>query len=256
MVWVRVISLVGLIGNIATYFTLVPYTFLKGQIIPSSPPFIGCILMPGYDKTWIIITTGISYETIIIGLTIYQSWSVARQSGVRTPLYTLILGDGIIYYMFIMASQILTLITSSTHTPISLALAAASPSVPVTGIACSRLFTRLQCHLIQKNQGVTSLGMETSAGISFGRYPKKTKITIDSWMTPSCPYHNSQENETTADKTQVYSGSRRTDEILRPNQTFEHGVHFQDVVAVPGPWNHEMQDRKRHHRYGHGDDRG
>lgn len=236
--WIRIVSLVCLIGNIGTYFIVVPYSILKGQITATSPPFTGCVLMPGFPQMWIILITGISYETIIITLTIYKTLSVAHQSGVRTPLYTLILGDGLLYYILIVASQIISLITSVVPTSISLALAATSPSVAVTGIACTHLFTHLQRHLTQRNLAPVGHGTEAPAHASVPRLSKKTKIPVNSWVGPSRTHHNAQANEATADRAKV------------PDQSFDLSAHFERVAAGPVSWSHEMQDLEKASRPG------
>lgn len=139
--------------NIISYLVMVSYAYAKGIIVPLEPPFTGCLLIPGWDRLWIIFPISLAFETLIVLLTVYKSWSVAIQHGIRTPLYTMLFEDGVSYYSVIMAAQILSfasvMVLSSTTIPV----VTSYPLLPVAGIACSRLLIRLQRILLNKNNG-------------------------------------------------------------------------------------------------------
>lgn len=195
---VLIVALMGFCGNIGSYLILVSYSYAKGAFFVTYPPFTGCVVFPGYDKGWLIFVTSIGFETVIIVLTIYKSWSVAIQRGIRTPLYTLLLEDGAIYYFFILLSQMLSIITVWVPSALSAPVGGAYPSIAVSGIACNRLFTRLQRLLVSRGKGQTDFLtadlISTSApSTSYGGTPTKygghtappTRATLDNEISHS-----------------------------------------------------------------------
>src|SRR4051812_35561454 len=78
--------------HVVSYTTLLCYGYVKGISMVQFPPFTGCMTLPGYDKVWLSFIASLGFETMIIFLTVYQSWSVASQKGIRTPIYTMLLG--------------------------------------------------------------------------------------------------------------------------------------------------------------------
>lgn len=172
-IWILVFSLLGFSLNIGCYVLLSSYSMAKGSTSPNIPPFTGCTTFPGYNRTWSIFITCLSFETMIVCLTVYKSWSVAVQRGIRTPLYNLVLGDGIVYYIIIMLSQILTIAALYIPSSMTGPIAGSSPTIAVCGIACNRLFTRLQRLLLSKGVIQSSFPTEdfatsSSPQISYG----------------------------------------------------------------------------------------
>jgi hypothetical protein len=148
---ILVLSLLGFALNIGCFVILSSYSIAKGVTFANIPPFTGCTSFPGNGPTWIIFAMCLGFETMIVCLTVYKSWSVAVQRGIKTPLYTLILQDGVAYYIIIILSQVLTITALYVPSPITGPIAQSFPSIAVSGIACNRLFTRLQRLLLEKS---------------------------------------------------------------------------------------------------------
>jgi hypothetical protein len=159
-IWILVLSLFGFSLNIGCYVVISSYSYAKGVTFANTPPFTGCTTFPGYDKAWITFIMCIGFETMIICLTVYKSWSVAVQRGIKTPLYTLILEDGVTYYIVIILSQVLTIAAVYIPSSITGPITGSRPSITVCGIACNRLFTRLQRLLLE--QSVVPSGFPTA----------------------------------------------------------------------------------------------
>lgn len=142
--------------HITVYIVVTCYAYGTGTMLPSSPPFTGCFLILGYDKLWVTFIPNITFETLIVILTVYKTWSITIQSGIRTPLFTMLLSDGLLYYWIIMASQVLSFICMMVPSSLTVPIIGAYPSITITGIACNRLFTRLQRLLLSKSKGQSS----------------------------------------------------------------------------------------------------
>ncbi|KIM31906.1 hypothetical protein M408DRAFT_21103 [Serendipita vermifera MAFF 305830] len=136
-----------------TYIIIMSYTYAKATLVPTNPPFTGCCLIPGFRKTWAIFIPAIAFETTIVSLNLYKSWSMAVQRGFRTPVCTMLCQDGIVYYLVIIGTHIASLACILVPSPLAIPVLGSYPSVAATGIACNRLFTRLQRLLLSKHKG-------------------------------------------------------------------------------------------------------
>lgn len=141
------------VSHIIIYSVIVSYTYARGAWVPAGLPFTGCLIVLGFEKLWIVFIPNLVFETVIISLIVYKSWSIAAQTGIRTPLYTNLLEDGIVYYLAVMASQVLSLVCLLVPSVLTIPIIRSYPAFAVTGIACNRLFTRLQRLLISKGKG-------------------------------------------------------------------------------------------------------
>lgn len=193
--------------------------------------------------------TGIAYETMVIGLTVYKSWAVARRSGVHPPLYSLLLGDGVIYYLLIMASQILSLIVALVPTSLSIIILLPSPSIAVTGVACNHLFTRLQRHLLYGARGLNESDMEDTKTHTF---PPRGVQHADARSTSGVGFHrhrrSSQLRPSAADRALVYNETTRAGSssgIVHTDQEYDLSAHLKGTAASPGGWGLELQDLER-----------
>lgn len=165
--------------QIIIYAGLSSYSYANATIFPLNLPYTGCGLKQGYDKVWAGFIVSLVFEAMILSLNVYKSWSIAVQKGINAPLYTLILEEGILFFIIIMVSQILTFVSLVVPSIKTMPILGTYPSIPVT---CSRLFARLQRLLLSGSRG--------QSGIS----------TYDIWSfaTPDC---TRGENGTDSDPT-------------------------------------------------------
>lgn len=139
--------------NTLCQIIVLAYCWYVAILMPNVLPFTGCIVIVTFPKTYLIFIAGIAYETCMVALTIIRSWPVARGRDIKLPLWSLLLQDGLIYYLFIIAAQIFVTIVMRVPVDISISVLIMLSYSPifVVGIACNRLFIRLEMLL----QGVT-----------------------------------------------------------------------------------------------------
>jgi hypothetical protein len=138
--------------NFGVYTVLVSYSTATGIVTAAPAPFTGCTLFTTYSKDYLMFVAAITFETAIIILTAIKSLPHAR----HTPLFTMVLRDGFVYYFSILALHILNLIILFTP---SLAVASIMPSYPtlaVMTVACNRLLIRQQRMLIDADSETTA----------------------------------------------------------------------------------------------------
>jgi hypothetical protein len=135
--------------NILCQATILSYNYATAIIIPELAPFTGCLIVPTFPKFWIIFLAGVAFDTCMVTLTVIRSFPMVHGQGVQMSLWTLLLRDGLIYYFFIIASQILAIIAALAPIDVSISIPIMScyPPIVVEGIACNRLFIRLETQL-------------------------------------------------------------------------------------------------------------
>lgn len=150
-------------ANIANYVFMYGVALSRGTPIVSQPPFTGCAFIPKSDVLWIIFANTLIFEAISIGLIVYRAWPIARQREVTTPLFSLLLEDGIGYYLAFTASKLFTVGAIYSPTVISLVVLPSYLSVPVAALAINRLFIRLQRVMVTKRLTTELTGASFSA---------------------------------------------------------------------------------------------
>ncbi|PVF96240.1 hypothetical protein CPB86DRAFT_799036 [Serendipita vermifera] len=153
--------------NLLTQITVQPYIISTAICKAYKHPFTGCSVTITFKQTYIIFLTGIAFETCMVALTIIRSYPIARSNreiSFTAPLWRLLLQDGIFYYICIIGVQVFTVILSSSPQNTAHSVPAILSYLPfvVPGIACNRLFIRLQTALLVKEGTI----METNEGIS------------------------------------------------------------------------------------------
>lgn len=145
--------------HISYYTTTVTYAFSKGILMPANLPFTGCFITLGFDKLWTMLVPTLVFETVIVSLIVYKTWSLASQRSIKAPLFTMLFNDGLIYYLAIIAIQILSLVSLLVPSNLTIPIVRAYPTFAVTGIASNRLFTRL--HLLLLGKSTEQSGLST-----------------------------------------------------------------------------------------------
>lgn len=178
--------------HITLYISMLAYSYAKGIVFPQILPFTGCAIIPGYDKAWTAFTVSLAFEIMIISLNLCKSWSVAVKSGIRAPLMRLLLGDGMAYFAIIIAAQVLTLVCLNVPSVLTAPIVGAYPSIAIAGVACNRLFTRLQRLLLADGRDQSTLSIRdiwssnTFGGGSYPaniRFPKHRRPYLESRST-------------------------------------------------------------------------
>jgi hypothetical protein len=143
------------------------------------PPFTGCEVTITFEHTYVLFLTGILFETCMVVLTIIRSYPIAqasRNGTPRSPLWTLLLQDGILYYASIIGVQIFTVVLSKLPQNNKHSVPAILSYLPfvVPGIACNRLFIRLQTALLIKEGTI----IETTHSITPGDDTGSSELTV------------------------------------------------------------------------------
>lgn len=196
--WVLASSCLLCILHIGYYTAMVTYAFANGTWTPASLPFTGCFVTLGFDKLWTVCIPTLVFETVNVSLIVYKTWSIAGQSNIRTPLVTMLLEDGVLYYLVVIAIQILTSVSFFVPSDLTIPLVRAYPTFVVIGVACNRLFSRLQSLLLSKGKGQTGFS------------------TIDAWSSamPNFTYGGDRtDGESNARTPHVQLGKKRHQSI-------------------------------------------
>lgn len=142
-----------LVLHITTYGVLISYAAIEGSMKPARPPFTGCVAQSEFDKMWALPLPVLVFETVVISLIVYKTWFFATQGDLRTPLYTMLFLDGLIYYLAILASQAVILVCFIAPSFLTDWVAQSFFAFTVIGVACNRLLARLQRLLLGKGKG-------------------------------------------------------------------------------------------------------
>lgn len=142
-----------LVLHTITYFVVMSYATITGSLVPASPPFAGCVPQTRFDKMWIPSIPVLVFETVVISLIVYKTWFFATQGSIRTPLYTMLFEDGLVYYLVIMASQLMTLVCILVPSSLTGPIAQSFFAFTIIGVACNRLLARLQRLLVGDSKG-------------------------------------------------------------------------------------------------------
>ncbi|PVF96865.1 hypothetical protein CPB86DRAFT_708243, partial [Serendipita vermifera] len=168
--WVVLFSKVLFVLHILAHIGIISYNYAKAISIPNLPPFTGCFIISVFSQSWIIFVLSIAFETCMVILTVVRSCPGARERSLKMPLWTLLLKDGVLYYCCIIAAQLLALIASLVPVDINVSfpIILSYPLVVVTGVACNRLFIRLETLLQGGGEDMTGLTNVDSTVIFLG----------------------------------------------------------------------------------------
>lgn len=131
--------------NVGSFLAILAYFYAIGKYAPAGSPFLGCLPTAiAHVNIYIVSGTSIAFETIVILLIVVRSYPIVRLRGVKSPLYTLIFEDGLVYYCAIALSQVVALVYGFKATLPMLFIVRWPFSQPVIGIACHRLLLHPQ----------------------------------------------------------------------------------------------------------------
>ncbi|KAG8867287.1 hypothetical protein FRC20_006197 [Serendipita sp. 405] len=154
------------------------YAHIKGdEWIPLEiPPFTGCLPRPDTRiPLYAIFTVALVFETSIVLFTILKSYPFLAQKsnsmdGGMFRLSSVLLNDGVVYYVAVILSHVISMYASiapvDANPMVTIPIMASSLPIPVSIVACNRLFLRLHDVLLTRedNYELTQPGGERRAG--------------------------------------------------------------------------------------------
>ncbi|PVF96506.1 hypothetical protein CPB86DRAFT_798816 [Serendipita vermifera] len=131
--------------NIITFISVLCHVYTTAIIIPSAPPFTGCLFLANFKSTYLIFIGLLVFETYVIALILAKCVPIALKRRVKSPLSTVLMTDRLIYYIVVLAFQVLDIIIGLTGNFSLVTIVIRSyPVTALVGVACNRLLIRLQ----------------------------------------------------------------------------------------------------------------
>jgi len=111
-----------LLGSIyATALTVQTYVAGTSSARVKTPPGIrGCLLgaVPESDIRFLFFfIVGLVFDTLLFGLTLFKTLSIRKSTGVSTPLVSLLMRDGIIYFLVMFLANVMNVVLFLTAPP-------------------------------------------------------------------------------------------------------------------------------------------
>lgn len=153
-------------ANILNYLFIYGTALYRGSPVISKPPFTGCAVILNSSLLWISFANTLTFEAVSISLVVYKAWPMARQRDVETPIFSLLLEDGVGYFLAFTASKLFTVGAVYAPTPISPVVLSSYPSFSVAALAINRLFIRLQRATVMRSMTTQFTG----ASFSIAKY--------------------------------------------------------------------------------------
>ncbi|PVG00134.1 hypothetical protein CPB86DRAFT_730111 [Serendipita vermifera] len=126
--------------NLITFIVIVVYGQANGTIKTSALPLTGCLVDSSFRRPYITFITSIAFETFVIVLTIIKSWPILRNRQTKLPLSSLLLKDGLAYYLAILSAQLLLLVSGfAAGFTVGMPIFSSLPALAVLGVACNRM---------------------------------------------------------------------------------------------------------------------
>jgi hypothetical protein len=141
--------------NIGCYAVIISYSTATEFVTGASAPFTGCTILSSYAKGYLMFVASITFETTILTLTVIKSYPLARQAS-RSSVFTMILEDGLIYYIVMLSLHVINLIILFTPSLAAASIMPSYPTIAVMAVACNRLLIRQQRLLLGHRSEVTS----------------------------------------------------------------------------------------------------
>ena len=142
--------------NVCNFLFTFGVDLIEGTVFLKQSPYTGCWVNPRYSVTWIAVANTLTFETLSIGLIVYKSWLIARLTGIKTPLFSLLLKDGLAHYLLFIASKLFVVGNIVVPTVVSAVALPASLPIPVAALAVNRLFFRLRRTMLHQTPGLTN----------------------------------------------------------------------------------------------------
>jgi hypothetical protein len=155
-------------GNAGNFIFNYGLSLIRGTVLLAQPPFTGCGVIPLSNVMWIPFTNTLGFETLSICLIVYKSWPLAKLRGVKTPLFSLLLEDGVAHYLCFLASKLFVVGCIFVPTVLSPIVLPASLPIPVAALTINRLLLRLQRIMLNDRQGLTDYTTTRSSTVRYG----------------------------------------------------------------------------------------
>ncbi|KAG8783014.1 hypothetical protein FRC15_005924 [Serendipita sp. 397] len=175
---IKMITICLFLVNIFFFVASALYAHVKGDdwIPLEIPPFTGCLPRPDTRiPLYAIFTVALVFETSIVLFTILKSYPFLAQKsnsmdGGMFRLSSVLLNDGVAYYVAVILSHVISMYASiapvDANPMVTIPIMASSLPIPVSIVACNRLFLRLHDVLLTRedNYELTQPGGERRAG--------------------------------------------------------------------------------------------
>ncbi|PVG00137.1 hypothetical protein CPB86DRAFT_872127 [Serendipita vermifera] len=137
--------------NMLTFVITISYGQATATVEPAPFPLTGCVFKATFRHPYIFTITTIAFESLVIVLVFLKSKPTQNRQTIRLPLSALLLQDGLVYYLAIVSVQLLVLIAMFVADfSVVMTLLASLINLAVAGVACNRMFMRLQHALLSK----------------------------------------------------------------------------------------------------------
>lgn len=137
-------------ANLCNFTFMYGIALYRGTPAVATLPFTGCLVIIKCSYLWVTFANTLLFEALSIGLIIYKAWPIARQRGIETPLFSLLLEDGIAYYLTFTISKLFTVGALYVPTPISMVVIPSYFAVLIAAMSINRLFIHLQEIMVNK----------------------------------------------------------------------------------------------------------
>jgi len=142
-------------ANFCNYLFTYGIALFQGTVILQTLPYTGCFVLPSYNVEWIGTPNCIAFETLSVGLIFYKTWAIRRLTGIKTPLFSLLLQDGLAHFLLFVAAHVILLGGMIVPTVVSDVVMPGDLPMAVVAVTVNRLFLRLRRTMLHQAPGST-----------------------------------------------------------------------------------------------------
>lgn len=131
--------------NIVMFTLVISLTYATNMVAVGMPPFTGCLIRPIFKQIWLTLIGAFVFETYTITLILVKCVPIALKPRIRSPFSSVLVTDGLIYYIIIAALHLFDIVISFYgHISLTIPVMTSYPGTALVGVACNRLLIRLQ----------------------------------------------------------------------------------------------------------------
>ena len=165
--YILAVCLCAFILDVGSYIGVSAYVIATADATGAAPPLTGCRLASSHGYTYVFAILMV-FEAAIVFMIVFKSYPTIRVQGVKAPLYSLLFGDGVVFYSAILVAHLLVLVSLLSPSMATLPIIESCPPMLVIGVACNRLLLRSQRLLQSRGSELptlfTTFNLPTAAG--------------------------------------------------------------------------------------------